>query len=637
MKTCIKGDDLAMLMAPISNKQMESLLLLQQKILGEIAIGNSHQKTLEDLCRIAESMLPNAVASIMLFNETKEHLVVRAAPNIPIEAVNSLNGLIPGVKSGSCGTAVYENSPQFICDTRNDIRWSDPAFQDFAKTFGIDACWSMPIRGEKNAPIGSFALSSLEKRQPHAFHQKLMATCANIAAIILNRETEEKKLNYLAHYDVLTGLPNRTMFIDRFNQAIAHSKRKSTQIAVCFLDLDRFKPINDMFGHDVGDKLLVEVAKRIQSTIRENDTVSRQGGDEFLLVLGDIKSAIEYEQTLDRIHRALAEPYVIDNEPFNISASSGVTLYPEDNSNLDTLIRHADQAMYAAKQAGRNCYKFFNSKENEKTAYRHTQLTQIQRGLDGNQFQLYYQPKVNMVTGKVYGAEALIRWIDPEKGIIPPLEFLPIVEGTPLEIDIGNWVINEALSQQQQWVEKGLVLQVSINIASYHLVSPDFLNVLEHAMKKYASVPPRSLQLEILESSVLGDINAIRDVIKTCQETLGISVALDDFGTGYSSLTHVRRLSANIIKVDQSFVRDMIEDEEDYAIIDTVIGLARAFNLDVIAEGVETTEQGLMLIEMGCNHAQGYGIAKPMPANDLPRWLTDYVPNQAWLSKEKLA
>jgi len=447
---------------------------------------------------------------------------------------------------------------------------------------------------------------------------------------ITSSKKQQERLSLMAHYDVLTGLPNRALFVDRFSQAIAHSKRTEHQLAVCFLDLDDFKPINDNYGHEVGDKLLIEVAKRLSGSIREEDTVSRQGGDEFALLLNDIESVAQCEQTLQRIHHALAKTYIIDDISHHITVSSGVTLYPADNGDIDTLLRHADQAMYHAKLAGKHCYQLFNPEHDQLTIQKHHQLEEIEQGLSNNEFQLYYQPKVNMLSGKVFGAEALIRWIHPEKGLIPPLDFFPVIEGTELEIQVGNWVISQALRQLESWCKQDIDIEVSVNIAPAHLLCETFFTDLDSVLSKHPAVDSKNLQLEILESSALGDLSAISSVIEKCQNTLGLKVALDDFGTGYSSLTHLRSLAVDTIKIDQSFVRDMLDDPSDYAIIESVIGLAESFNRQVIAEGVETVNHGLMLLMMGCETAQGYGLAKPMPADEFLRWLSNYTPNQEW-------
>jgi len=449
--------------------------------------------------------------------------------------------------------------------------------------------------------------------------------------ITLNK-IQQEALQQMVHYDVLTKLPNRVLLADRFKLALAHSKRQKNLLAVCFLDLDNFKAVNDLYGHEVGDHLLIEVSRRIKAGIRDEDTVSRQGGDEFALLLGNIESFSQCEHLLTRLIESLSQPYHINEHSVSIGASIGITLYPNDDADFDTLLRHADQAMYQAKLAGRNRYHLFNAEEDHLTAEKHIQLETLRQALLNNEFCLYYQPKVDMATGVVFGAEALIRWNHPEKGLIPPLEFLPIIDGSNLEIVIGNWVINKALTQLNLWKEQGIDIEISVNISSYHLQSPSFFNDLKSALALHPKVSSKYLQLEVLENSALGDLESISKTMKSCIDELNVNLALDDFGTGYSSLTHLRNLPVHTIKIDQTFIRDMLHDPNDYAIIEGVIGLTKSFHRKVIAEGVETSNHGLMLLAMGCNNAQGYGISRPIPALDFPHWLTNYTPNQEWIN-----
>lgn len=454
---------------------------------------------------------------------------------------------------------------------------------------------------------------------------------------ITQSKQQQEKLRLIAHYDVLTGLPNRSLLVDRFNQAIVHAKRVKNLMAICFLDLDNFKPVNDNYGHETGDKLLIEVANRITREIREEDTVSRYGGDEFALILRDINDLKSCQNTLSRILKSLNETFFISNNAIYISASIGVAIYPDNDDDIDTLMRLADQAMYTAKMSGKNQINFFSPSDSKQQKKRQKQFENIKKALRNHEFKLFYQPKVNMRTGEVFGAEALIRWIDPEKGIIPPLEFLPLLQGTDLEIEIGQWVINQALSQLSDWNQQGIHLELSVNVSSYHLLSEDFLLSLENELALYPDITSHNLQLEILESSALSDLNKISQVIETCQKKLNVRIALDDFGTGYSSLAHLRTLNVDTIKIDQSFVSDILNDASDHVIIDGVISLAEAFDNEIIAEGVENTEQGLMLLAMGCDRVQGYGIARPMPTHKFVEWLGNYKPNLAWLNncKEK--
>jgi len=482
--------------------------------------------------------------------------------------------------------------------------------------------WNRKKTGELYAEL--LSISSLTDDSDNVLHY------VGIFSDVTNSKNQQVELERMAHYDALTQLPNRVLLNDRFSQALSHCKRQENLLAVCFLDLDNFKPVNDLHGHEAGDQLLIDVAQRIKAIIRDEDTISRQGGDEFVLLLRDIESFSHCEKMLKRIIYSLAEPYIINRQSITISASIGITLYPLDNSDSDTLMRHADQAMYQAKTAGRNRYQLFNTEQDQIETQKFIQLEEIQHALENNELRLYYQPKVNMVTGNVFGAEALIRWIHPKKGLVPPLKFLPAIEGTQLEIEIGNWVIKQALKQLNEWQQQDIKLEVSVNISSFHLQHASFVTDLESALTLYPEVSSKKLQLEVLESSALGDLNTITGIINTCINALGVSIALDDFGTGYSSLTHLRNLPVQTIKIDQTFVRDMLGDPSDYTIIDGVIGLAESFDREIIAEGVETTEHGLMLLTMGCKIAQGYGIAKPMPSQELPIWLTDYIPNKKW-------
>lgn len=458
---------------------------------------------------------------------------------------------------------------------------------------------------------------------------------------ITESKRQHQALELLAHYDPLTELPNRALFADRFAQAMAHSKRSESLLAICYLDLDGFKQVNDSFGHEVGDQLLVEVAKRIKANLREGDTVCRLGGDEFALLFENLQSIRQCEDTLNRIHQTLAEPFGVAEQQIRIAASSGVTIYPLDKEEADILLRHADQAMYQAKLAGRNCYRLYDhfqqhvQAEHQRFGRFEQALEEMGQALLQGQFCLYYQPKVNIKTGEIIGAEALIRWRHPERGLLPPAEFLPVIEGTSLEVDVANWVLKQAFQQLQAWREAGLNLQISVNVTPKYLQWPGFIKMLARLLAEYPDISSRQLELEVLESSVLEDLISVGEILKQCGSELGVLCALDDFGTGYSSLNHLRHLMISTVKIDQSFVRDMIDDPDDLAIVESVIGLAKAFKREVVAEGVETLEHGIFLIALGCNIAQGYCIARPMPADELMDWMKNYKNQPAWEKRGK--
>ncbi|MEZ5717680.1 MAG: EAL domain-containing protein [Burkholderiaceae bacterium] len=446
---------------------------------------------------------------------------------------------------------------------------------------------------------------------------------------ITSLKENERKLERIAHYDALTGLPNRVLLADRLQQAMARCQRRGHSLAVAFIDLDGFKAVNDLHGHEQGDGLLVALAQRLQSSLREGDTLSRMGGDEFVAVLADLENTKDCEPVLERMLHAAADPVRLGDTLFQVSASIGVTLFPADGVEPDLLIRHADQAMYQAKQAGKNRYHLFDVEHDTAVKTQREEIARLRQALETQEFVLHYQPKVNMRTGQVIGAEALIRWNHPQRGLLPPAAFLPTMHDHAISLEVGDWVIATALQQMATWKSQGLDLPVSVNIDAQHLQKEGFSHRLATLLAAQPQVPASHLELEILETSALEDIALVSDIMRRCQ-AMGVRFALDDFGTGYSSLTYLKRLGAEVIKIDQSFVRDMQTDPDDLAIVQGVIGLARAFHREVIAEGVETIAHGSVLLPLGCECAQGYGIARPMPAGELPQWVQHWRLDRAW-------
>jgi diguanylate cyclase (GGDEF)-like protein/PAS domain S-box-containing protein len=437
------------------------------------------------------------------------------------------------------------------------------------------------------------------------------------------------KLKRLTHYDALTNLPNRILLSDRLSQFMEQCQPNNQSLAVAFMDLDGFKEVNDKHGQKAGDELLIVVSQRIKAALCEFDTLARIGGDEFIAIMVNLENPEDSAPILERLLKAAADPVTLGDVVMQVSASIGVTLYPQDASGVDQLIRHADQAMHVAKQSGKNRYRLFDTAKNNEIKSQLASIENIVAGLSNRECVLYYQPKVNMRTGVLIGVEALIRWQHPVRGLVPPSEFLPVIEGKAVSIEIGEWVILSALTQISQWQSAGLNLPISVNISAYQLQQDNFTTRLAALLSTHPEVNPHCLELEILETSALNDIDKVFATMSACNE-LGVRFALDDFGTGYSSLTYLRRLPANLIKIDQSFVRDMLEDAEDCAIVEGIIGLAKSFQRDVIAEGVETMHHGRELLKMGCELAQGYGIARPMPAGDIHEWVSNWKADDYW-------
>ncbi|WP_293751257.1 EAL domain-containing protein [uncultured Paraglaciecola sp.] len=454
----------------------------------------------------------------------------------------------------------------------------------------------------------------------------------SVSTDITDIKTYQGQLEHIAHFDPLTNLPNRILLADRLRQAIMQCQRRNLSLSVVFLDLDGFKAVNDRHGHNVGDELLIEVSHRMKETLREGDTLARIGGDEFIAVMIDLEKLEDSEPMLERLLKSAAYPIIINGIEMQVSASIGVAFYPQDGVTSDQLMRRADQAMYAAKQAGKNRYHHFDIAQDNAVKIQLENIDNIRTALDKSEFVMHFQPKVNMRTSEVIGLEALIRWQHPVRGLIASLEFLSAIEGHAISLEMGEWVMGAALRQISQWRSIGINLPISVNISAYQLQQDNFAKRLAALLSAHPEVPPHRLELEILETSVLSDINRVSAAMNACHD-LSVRFALDDFGTGYSSLDHLRHLPAHMIKIDQSFVRDMLDDADDLAIVKGVVGLAKAFQRDVIAEGVETIAHGVALLQLGCELAQGYAIARPMPAADIPQWLDTWKPHDPWQAK----
>jgi diguanylate cyclase (GGDEF)-like protein/PAS domain S-box-containing protein len=450
--------------------------------------------------------------------------------------------------------------------------------------------------------------------------------CYDISAQKENR----RQLEHIAHYDMLTDLPNRMLLADRLGQAMAQARRRKQQLAVAYIDLDGFKAINDRHGHAIGDQLLVALADRMRQCLRAGDTIARLGGDEFVTILVDLPDVPTSIPLISRLLAAASQPVECNGLSLQVSSSIGVAYYAgKDDTEAEQLVRHADQAMYQAKQDGKNRFHVFDDERDRAVRGRHEKIGRIQRALYEQEFVLHYQPKVNLRSGTMIGVEALIRWQHPERGLLAPGLFLPEIEDHPLAVELGEWVIETALAQVAAWQAQNLDLPVSVNIAAHHLQQADFVARLKTLLAAHPAVRPGRLELEVLESSALEDVSNVSAIIAACAD-LGVSFALDDFGTGYSSLTYLKRLPARVLKIDQSFVRDMLSDPDDLSIIDGVLGLATSFGRQVIAEGVETVAHGVALLQLGCELAQGYGIARPMPAEQLTAWCNHWQPDPRW-------
>jgi diguanylate cyclase (GGDEF)-like protein/PAS domain S-box-containing protein len=597
----------------------------QGQVLGMFAIYHRHARAptpadlrlIEDEARLAALSIEKTTAEVRLqlaasvFTHAREGIMITDADGTIVEVNDTFSRITGYSREETMGA-----NPRVLEYGRQTPDYYAAMWRGLTdKGHWYGEAWNRRKNGEMYAVM--ITISAVSDSTGRT--QNYVALFSDITSM----KQHERQLEHIAHYDALTGLPNRVLLADRLQQGIIQSQRRMRSLAVVFLDLDGFKAVNDAHGHDVGDELLVALAQRMKAALRDGDTLARVGGDEFVAILVDLDCARDCEPVLARMLQAASDPVTARAQVLHVSASIGVTLYPQDGGDADLLMRHADQAMYQAKQAGRNRYQLFDVAQEVALQTFHEGLHQIRRALDKEEFVLYYQPKVNMLTRKVIGVEALIRWQHPTRGLLSPAAFLPKIEDYPISVELGEWVVANALAQMTQWHAVGLDMPVSVNIGARQLQQDNFVPRLLELMGAHPDLPSHHLELEVLETSALEDMTKVSQVMHACRQ-MGVRFALDDFGTGYSSLTYLKRLPAEVIKIDQSFVRDMLDDPDDLAIVKGIIGLAAAFHREVIAEGVETPAHGELLLSLGCELAQGFGIARPMPASELPGWLASW-------------
>lgn len=438
---------------------------------------------------------------------------------------------------------------------------------------------------------------------------------SGIALDLSHIKQNEQRLEQMAHYDPLTSLPNRSLMYDRLKQAISLAKRSGYMIAVMLLDLDRFKEVNDTLGHHIGDQLLTQASERLVKCVRESDTIARMGGDEFLAILPDVKSANNVANVAHKFNNTLAKSFDLEGHEVFVSCSIGVTVYPYDGEDMHVLVKNADTAMYHAKAQGKNNFKFFTEDINKSTIERFRLESNFRRALEKLEFHLNYQPKVDISTGKIVGTEALLRWYHPEQGSVNPGLFIPLAEETGLVVQLGEWAIMEACRQNKAWQDQGLPpIKVSVNISARHFHRKDLTDMVSEVLKE-TGLDPKYLMIEITESTVIQNIEDTIGQLKKLRD-MGTEISIDDFGTGYSSLNYLNRFAINELKIDKSFVSNITQDD-GRKVINAIIALAHNLNLCVVAEGVETTEQLKFLMESKCDLAQGYLFSKPLSSEDL--------------------
>lgn len=605
-------------------KSAERLLEGQARLLEMIAKGKPLTEFFNELVLLIEALLPGIKGSILLLSEDGRHLLHGAAPSLDRAYSAAVHALEIGPNAGSCGTAAWRGEQVIVSDVYADPLWADYAL--LLKSSGLRSCWSTPILSRERKVLGTFALYAHEVATPCEQEQELIAMAAHLAGIAIERKRAEDRISFLAHHDALTGLPNRVLFEEQVDGMLEEIRERDQCAVLAFLDLDNFKLINDSLGHAAGDELLKAVAGRMRASVRKADFVVRVGGDEFIILLNGLPK--ERDMVLSRledIRSAIAMPLQLQGRSLQVSCSMGVACFPNQGRTAGELLANADMAMYRAKELGRDNIQVFTE---EMAARAHERLQwqeELREALAGEEFLLHFQPQMNLGTGRIFAAEALLRWNHPVRGIISPSVFIPLAEETGLIVPIGDWALRAACRQLKAWQDAGLPpLIISVNVSARQFRERNWASRVAEILKE-TGLEARYLELELTESLIMQDVPGAIATMHAL-EAIGVHLAIDDFGTGYSSLSALKRFPVRRLKIDRSFVTDIPLDADDMAITSAIISLAQKLGLRVIAEGVESEAQVEFLQKAGCDEIQGYFFSRPLSAEAFESLLSSARP-----------
>ncbi len=590
---------------------------LQHRVLEAIVREVPMAEVLALLCSEVERIAPEVVCSVLGI-DARGCLRPLAAPSLPMEVAAAIDGLRIGPEVGSCGTAAWRGEPVLVLDIATDPRWHD--HKHLVLPLGLCACWSSPIMAGDGTVAATFAFYYREPTAPSALHERLVAVSSHLCALLLERERSRERIHQLAHFDELSGLPSRAMVSARADRLLHEAGRSEVPLSVLFIDLDRFKQVNETHGHAIGDQLLRETARRLQAQVRETDVIGRLAGDEFVAVLPDC-GAQQAAQFAERLVAALAWPVTIDGLTLHLGASVGVAVFPDDGTDVETLMRHADMAMFQAKGDTPGSFRFFRAEMNDAVRERAMLEADLRHALRHGGLELHYQPQVASAdTARLRGVEALLRWRHPTLGNVPPMRFVTLAEKCGLIRELGHWVLAEACRQMADWHRRGIdVPRVAVNMSPSNFKDkalPELVAATLAAHRLQAS----ALVLEITEGVMLESDEIVLATLDAVGAQ-GVRLSMDDFGTGYSSLGHLHRLPIGELKLDQSFVRDLENSASARALTTSVLRIADSLHMEVVAEGVETEAQYRFLSERGCDVLQGYYFARPMSAGQLEDWI----------------
>ncbi|WP_165973727.1 EAL domain-containing protein [Paucimonas lemoignei] len=603
-----------------ARKLAEALQSTQNEILGMIAGDEALPDILATLTRLIEDQSERAKCAIQLLNAERTHLHVMVAPALPRDFVDAMTGLAVGPCHCSAGTAVFRRQAVQVEDIANDPLWI--MWRDKALAQGFKACSSWPIFGKNNKVMGALSLYYRDTQAPSQKDWQVVEIATNLAGIAIENKETEDRIRYLAHYDEMTALPNRALFNQILNHAMKVAHRRQQKLAVMFVDLDRFKNINDTFGHSAGDQALQEFAERMRSCLRENDTVARMGGDEFYVLIEEVVDGEVAANVAEKILEEAARPFYVDGQECHLSASIGIALYPDDGSDAMALLKNSDIAMYRAKGDGKNAYRFYSASKNTHSVERLALESQLRRAIDSHELELYYQPKVDVYTGRINGVEALVRWKHPELGLLPPQHFIPLAEETRLIIPLSKHILRLACEDAKTInAASPHAVRVAVNLSARQLGDSNFPDTVQHLLDQTA-LDADLLQLEITESMVMDNPEQAVEIMNRLR-AMGIRLDIDDFGTGYSSLAYLKRFPVYSLKIDRSFIQDIPTGPNDTAITQAIIAMAHSMGMRVVAEGVEKREQAEALRQFGCDEYQGFYFSRPVPLAKLLELLSN--------------
>jgi diguanylate cyclase (GGDEF)-like protein len=599
---------------------LETLMEGQNEILEMIAKNKSFQTVLDSITLLFEKISSNGGrCSIMLMDHEHTKLIPISAPNLPEEYIKRLNGIIIGEYTGSCGTAAFSKKTIIVEDTQNDIHWRK--FKEIALKYDLMSCWSIPLFDDHNNVLGTFAIYYDQTNSPTKKDLQLLEEASYLSSIAIQHYKTKEKIKDMAYQDYLTGLPNRRLFNKTMGSILEISKQTMTEFSVLFIDLDRFKNINDIYGHDIGDLFLIEVAKRLKTCLRENDVIARIGGDEFTILLENSSFEMS-EEVANRIVKGLEKPFIIETIEIFVTPSIGISLYPSHGKTSNELLKKADAAMYHAKNEGGNNYKFHDAALEMIMNERLTLENHLRKALENNEFTLYYQPKIELLTNKVMGVEALIRWKNSQLGTVTPDKFIPIAEETGLIIPIGEWVIETACKQLKIWRDEGLEdLTMSVNLSIRQFFYPNLIASIENIIKE-TGIEPNLLDLEITESMTM-DVELATNIINDLKK-LGVKISIDDFGIGYSSINYLKHFPVDYLKIDKTFINDVTHSVQSENFVNIILLMAQVLGFKVVAEGVETNDQLTILKRLNCNEVQGYLFSKPLTSDKFKKFYEQY-------------